>query len=187
MLCACGGPIRWLLPPANRILCGPAELSRTVVRHILDGPLRADCSNITCTQWAHAKASPGLLAGCCGPTRVSWQRPSIRIAGQYYAGPRGSSAWQPIMLLMGQCKKNVLNIAAYNWPMREHVQHFVMGLYEYMRLLQRLGPRCFFRGIRLYCTWVLPTTTTMYATRAQAHRVRAKSRTFHTHVMHSGV
>ena len=39
-----------------------------------------------------------------------------------------------------------------------------MDPYEYMHLLQRLGPHCFFRGIRLYCTWVLPTTTTMYAT-----------------------
>ena len=59
---------------------------------------------------------------------------------------------------------NVLNVTAYNWPMREHVQNFVMGPYRYMHLLQRLGPRCFFRGIRLYCGWVLPTTMTMYAT-----------------------
>ena len=123
------------------------------------------------------EASPGLLAGCCGPTRVSWQWPSIRIAGQYYVGPRGSSAWQPAMLLMGQCKKNVLNIAAYNWPMREHVQHFVMGLYEYMHLLQRLGPRCFFRGIQLYCTWVLPTTMTMYATWAHERALVKSDRT----------
>ena len=59
---------------------------------------------------------------------------------------------------------NVLNVTAYNWPVREHVQNFVMGPYGYMHLLQRLGPRCFFRGIRLYCRWVLPTTMTMYAT-----------------------
>src|SRR5947208_3410290 len=44
------------------------------------------------------------------------------------------------------------------------MQHFVMGPYEYMHLLQRLGPRCFFRGVRLYCTWVLPTNTAIYAT-----------------------
>src|SRR5437588_2205974 len=59
---------------------------------------------------------------------------------------------------------NVLNVTVYNWPMREHIQHFVMGPYKYMHLLQRLGPCCFFQGIRLYYTWVLPSTTTMYAT-----------------------
>jgi hypothetical protein len=47
------------------------------------------------------------------------------------------------------------------------MQRFVMGPYEYMHLLQRLGPCCFFQGIRLYCTWVLPSTTTMYATWAR--------------------
>jgi hypothetical protein len=51
--------------------------------------------------------------------------------------------------------------------MQEHVQHFVMGPYEYMHLLLRLGPRCFFRGIQLYYTWVLLTTTTIYATWAR--------------------
>ena len=59
---------------------------------------------------------------------------------------------------------NVLNVTAYDWPMQEHVQHFIMGPYEYMGLLQRLGPRCFFRGIQLYCTWVLLTITAIHAT-----------------------
>jgi hypothetical protein len=63
---------------------------------------------------------------------------------------------------------NVLNVTVYNWPMREHIQRFVMGPYKYMHLLQRLGPCCFFQGIQLYCTWVLPSTMTMYATWARS-------------------
>ena len=105
MLRTCGGPTRWLVPPSNRILCGPTQLSRTAVRHVLDGPMQANCSNATCMKWAHAKACPWFLAGCYRPTRVSWQWPSICIPGQYYVGPRSSPVRQPTMLLMGQCNQ----------------------------------------------------------------------------------
>jgi hypothetical protein len=105
MLRTCGGPTRWPVPPANRILCGPTQLSRMAVRHVLDGPMRTNFSNATCMQRAHAKACPWFLAGFCGPTRVSWQRLIIRIAGQYYVGPRGSPVRQPAMLFMGQCNQ----------------------------------------------------------------------------------
>ena len=45
----------------------------------------------------------------------------------------------------------------------KHVQDFFMGPCEHMGLLPELGPCCFSLCARLYYTWVLLITATLYA------------------------
>jgi hypothetical protein len=63
MLCACGGPMQGLAHPTNILICGPTQLSHMAVCHVLDGPMQANCSNITFMQWAHVRACAWFLTG----------------------------------------------------------------------------------------------------------------------------
>ena len=72
------------------------------------------------------------------------------------------------MGLYGTMQTHGLILTTFNSRfIHKHAQYFFMGPCEHMDLLPGLGPYRFSLCIRLYYTWVLPITATLYASWAR--------------------
>ena len=125
MVRTCNGPIRGLVPPFNRILCWPTRLSRTAVRHVLDGPMRSNGPNGTFTQWAHTRGVAPANSILCWPARefrtaachvfdgpVRFNCPNVT----YMHGPARWSRVASTIFLVGQCEPKVQMLRSFNGP-----------------------------------------------------------------------
>src|SRR6266581_4463898 len=131
--------------PASCKLCGPTRQSRAAANCVLDGPMRANCLNITGHEigpcegmrtsasrppWANPSSSTRSVHSHSGPTSAA-----IPLAANY-VGPRDSLVWQPIVCFMGQCELNAQILRCMKWA---HAGACAGGLQASVGKPERIG------------------------------------------------